>query len=275
MEISSGVNYINNGSGWVDLSIVGSGTLVSCEPVIYAYTYKENKAFGSIDNIYISSSLNKVYTNSKDYFNVDFKSSNLKSNELISIDITKDGKSVKNDFDIDRSKVNKNYFVLNLKNSTKSGHYTVYLKYSNSTKSIDFDIYERISSSIFNIDGEYIKILPKKDITLTKEYILDNIVSQTDMNVKRNEEELVDKETIKSGDKLTTIDSEYTIILIGDANMDGKISALDYVRIKNHILGNKVMTDKINLLSADANEDGKITPLDYVRIKNRILRGEV
>ena len=57
--------------------------------------------------------------------------------------------------------------------------------------------------------------------------------------------------------------------------MDGKISALDYVRIKNHILGNKVKTDKINLLSADANEDGKITPLDYVRIKNRILRGEV
>lgn len=275
MEISSGLNYINNGSGWVDLSTIGSGTLVSCEPVIYAYTYNENKAFGSIDNIYISSSSNKVYTNSNDYFNVDFKSSNLKSNELISVDITKDGKSVKNDFDIDRSKVNNNYFVLKLKNSTKSGHYTVYLKYSNSTKSIDFDIYDRISSSIFNIDGEYIKILPKKDITLTKEYILDNIISQTDMNVKRNEEELVDKETIKSGDKLTTIDSEYTIILIGDANMDGKISALDYVRIKNHILGNKVMTDKINLLSADANEDGKITPLDYVRIKNRILRGEV
>lgn len=57
----------------------------------------------------------------------------------------------------------------------------------------------------------------------------------------------------------------------GDANGDGKISALDYVAVKNHIMGNKVITDKDKLEAADANGDGKISALDYVRIKNIIM----
>ena len=57
----------------------------------------------------------------------------------------------------------------------------------------------------------------------------------------------------------------------GDANGDGKISALDYVAVKNHILGKKVISDADKLKAADANGDGKISALDYVRIKNTIL----
>ncbi len=57
----------------------------------------------------------------------------------------------------------------------------------------------------------------------------------------------------------------------GDANGDGKISALDYVAVKNHILGKKTITDADKLKAADANGDGKISALDYVRIKNTIL----
>ena len=58
---------------------------------------------------------------------------------------------------------------------------------------------------------------------------------------------------------------------VGDANGDGKISALDYVTVKNHIVGTKTITDKDKLKAADANEDGKISALDYVRIKNMIM----
>ena len=57
----------------------------------------------------------------------------------------------------------------------------------------------------------------------------------------------------------------------GDANGDGKISALDYVAVKNHIMGTKTITDDAKLKAADANGDGKISALDYVRIKNMIL----
>ncbi len=57
----------------------------------------------------------------------------------------------------------------------------------------------------------------------------------------------------------------------GDANGDGKISAMDYVAVKNHIMGTKTITDDAKLKAADANGDGKISALDYVRIKNMIL----
>ncbi|MCQ2529839.1 MAG: dockerin type I domain-containing protein [Lachnospiraceae bacterium] len=57
----------------------------------------------------------------------------------------------------------------------------------------------------------------------------------------------------------------------GDANGDGKISALDYVAVKNHIMGNKKISDSSKLAAADANGDGKISALDYVRIKNIIM----
>ena len=57
----------------------------------------------------------------------------------------------------------------------------------------------------------------------------------------------------------------------GDANGDGKISAMDYVAVKNHIMGTKTITDNAKLKAADANGDGKISALDYVRIKNMIL----
>ena len=57
----------------------------------------------------------------------------------------------------------------------------------------------------------------------------------------------------------------------GDANGDGKITALDYVTVKNHILGTKTITDEDKLKAADANDDGKISALDYVRIKNMIM----
>lgn len=62
----------------------------------------------------------------------------------------------------------------------------------------------------------------------------------------------------------------YTVIVLGDNNADGKITPADYVRIKNHIMEYKLLTDK-HLEAADANDDGKITPADYVRVKNYIM----
>lgn len=60
-------------------------------------------------------------------------------------------------------------------------------------------------------------------------------------------------------------------ILRGDANGDGKISALDYITVKNHIMETKVITDSQNLSAADMNGDGKISALDYIAIKNYIM----
>lgn len=56
----------------------------------------------------------------------------------------------------------------------------------------------------------------------------------------------------------------------GDVNGDGKISSMDYVIVKNHILRIQVLSGK-GAAAADVNGDGKISSMDYVLIKNHIL----
>ena len=58
----------------------------------------------------------------------------------------------------------------------------------------------------------------------------------------------------------------------GDANGDGKITALDYITIKNHLMKKKVITNQAKLLAADANSDGRVSALDYVKVKKKILK---
>lgn len=63
---------------------------------------------------------------------------------------------------------------------------------------------------------------------------------------------------------------EFRIAMKGDANGDGKISALDYVAIENNIMGNKTLNGAYKIAS-DVNGDKKVTALDYVRIENHIM----
>lgn len=56
----------------------------------------------------------------------------------------------------------------------------------------------------------------------------------------------------------------------GDVNNDGKISSMDYVLVKNHILNIKKLNGSA-ATAADVNGDNKISSMDYVLIKNDIL----
>ena len=55
-----------------------------------------------------------------------------------------------------------------------------------------------------------------------------------------------------------------------DTNGDGNISAVDYVKIKNHIMGTSKLSD-IYLTAANVNQDDKVNAQDYVQIKNYIM----
>jgi len=70
-----------------------------------------------------------------------------------------------------------------------------------------------------------------------------------------------------------TKNEEEIKIARGDANNDGKIPALDYVKVKNHIMKSSIITNSNELYGADMNADGNITALDYVAIKNKIMKG--
>ncbi len=61
------------------------------------------------------------------------------------------------------------------------------------------------------------------------------------------------------------------VVIKGDVNSDGKISPLDYVVIKNHIMQSTLISGDEYLSAADFDSTGSVVPLDYVKVKNYIM----
>lgn len=61
----------------------------------------------------------------------------------------------------------------------------------------------------------------------------------------------------------------FSIVIRGDVNGDGKISAIDYVKIRNKLDGKKGLYGS-EFQGADVNLDQKISAIDYVKIRNQL-----
>lgn len=66
---------------------------------------------------------------------------------------------------------------------------------------------------------------------------------------------------------------EYTLIIYGDVNGDGKFSSLDTLMIQKHLVGIARLTGPA-LVAADARRDGKLNSLDTLCIQKAIVRIE-
>lgn len=64
--------------------------------------------------------------------------------------------------------------------------------------------------------------------------------------------------------------SETTTYMLGDVSGDSQITSLDYILVKNHIMGTSILKGDY-LLAADTSGDGSVTSLDYIQIKNHIM----
>ena len=117
---------------------------------------------------------------------------------------------------------------------------------------------------LFNttINNEHVEIYSKDD-TL--------IYSKT---VKNEKALLSTGMYIKFFEKIDTL-ATYKISVSGDVSGDGEITPLDYVKIKNNIMGTAMIEGKEYIQAADYNDDGEITPLDYVKVKNYIMNGGI
>ena len=128
------------------------------------------------------------------------------------------------------------------------------------------------SSSKYKIDNtnKYIDLIPKNT---TKTTFINNLNTNYNVLVDLHGNSYIytgSKTELYAGNvKVLT----YTNIVRGDINGDGKISALDYVMVKNHIMRTSVITNKVTIKAADVNNDGNISALDYVSIKNMIMKG--
>ena len=165
-------------------------------------------------------------------------------------------------------------FVITIKNIVGSVYETiktVYLTVNPYTQ----PIFDKIKG-IFN---EAKKLIEKIDIGTTIKNLLDSIENNDKVKiVDRNNNEINGNQILKTGYRLYYLDSNseyrsYTLSISGDVNEDGKISAMDYVKIKNHIMKTNLIVNNENLSAADFNNDGKISAMDYVKIKNYIMNG--
>ena len=75
---------------------------------------------------------------------------------------------------------------------------------------------------------------------------------------------------IGTGYKITYKGKTFTVVKLGDTNSDGKITAGDYVNIKNDIMGKKNLSSVLEK-GGDVDRNGKITAGDYVQVKNHIM----
>ena len=62
----------------------------------------------------------------------------------------------------------------------------------------------------------------------------------------------------------------YNVIIYGDVNGDGKVSAQDFSKIKSSILGASSLNGSYNK-AADVNKDGKVSAQDFSKVKSSIL----
>lgn len=146
--------------------------------------------------------------------------------------------------------------------------------YENFATIVVADEYYEIDSSILKTNQTLTKIDPETKVSSIKNKIT---LTNTSLRIKNiSNTILVDTANVGTGTKIEILGldeqviSEYTIVIYGDVNGDSKISASDYVNIKNHIMSVSVLSD-IQKSGADTNKDGKVSASDYVNIKNYIM----
>ena len=91
-------------------------------------------------------------------------------------------------------------------------------------------------------------------------------IKDTNGNSKTGALATGDKITMTVADKTETI----TVVIAGDTDGDGNMSAMDYVNIKNHIMESHSLGGAY-LKAADVDRDGSISAVDYVSVKNYIM----
>ena len=124
-----------------------------------------------------------------------------------------------------------------------------------------------INSSSLVVDIPYNYVLTYKDV-------MNNLTIQSEsVVIKDASGNVVNSETVAlgTGSKIELTATTYTIVINGDVNGDAKISALDYIALRNHIMDASKITNEANVNAADINNDGKISTLDYVAVRNIIL----
>ncbi len=73
-------------------------------------------------------------------------------------------------------------------------------------------------------------------------------------------------DVVGTGSIMSRDGKDYTVIVRGDINGDGRIQSVDYLRVKKYFAGSAL--DGSAAIAADVNADGTIKSVDYLKIKS-------
>lgn len=152
---------------------------------------------------------------------------------------------------------------------TEEGIYNITAKdKARNTTSIEMYIVEKGTDG-YIVDNGYI-------LNVRQETSVDQFAKKfnlfTEYNIKRNGNKLSNNDLIATGDILQLKNgSEYTIVVAGDINKDGRVTTYDLSTFRRYIL-NLRKFDEIESLAADINVDRqKLGVKDYTRMRIEIL----
>ena len=139
------------------------------------------------------------------------------------------------------------------------------------------NISEVIHKSGYAINGDFLVNIPLGETAIHAISKLKATSNTLEVEIVRNGISIFANEILATNDIVQIKNGDMTftfrIVMYGDVNGDGKISAVDYVNIKNYIMGSSGLNSAYKE-AADVNKDGKITAVDYVNVKNYIMGAE-
>ena len=155
-------------------------------------------------------------------------------------------------------------------NSTKK--YTVTINRIKESTGIESPDTIISKTSYKNNNGNLSGFAIGKDISEVVKSIKDKTSTATIKVLDKDNKEITSGK-IATGQKIvitTNKEVSYNVIVYGDVNGDGKVSAQDFSKIKSHILGTSKMNGSY-LAAADANKDNKVSAQDFSKVKSYIL----
>lgn len=173
-------------------------------------------------------------------------------------------------------------YTLTYNNNVNAGTATIIIigkgKYTGS-RTVSFKIVKSIptsiTSSVVNVNQTN-SIVSKVAVGTTVSALLNTIDQKDYVAVYSGSTALSGTTVLTTGMQLKIIDGsttykQYTIVVTGDTNGDGKINVADMMSVKSHILKKSTLTG-IAYMAADVNGDGKINVADFMSIKGYILK---
>lgn len=142
------------------------------------------------------------------------------------------------------------------------------------TVTVNSKVPSQITSSTYTVDQTN-RYISKIKVGTTVTTLLNGINEKAYCKVYNGSTQVTGSTVVGTGMTVKLMDGNtvvktYTIVVTGDANGDGKITASDYVNVKFHVLGKSTLTGA-KAKAADINGDGTVTATDYVNIKFYVL----